>query len=540
MKLRYEKGLFKLECHISDSELPKKLHMVWDKSEQVWITPWPFKIKKLLPIIENPKDIEDSLKACEAFQNKTAELSSSLYVKEKAVAPKDLETYSYQDAGVAFATSRNCTLIADDMGIGKTIQAICSANILKPKKVLIVCPATAKRNWEREWNKWTTLKNTVAVGDISKDVFIINYDVLHKYDLREIKWDMIIIDEAHYCKNSSAKRTVQLFGGRLKNGVTWKMLRPLDAKYKLCLTGTPILNRPIEIFPVLKYLLPSGFHDKMQFAKRFCGAYLGTFGWDMSGATNGEELQKLLRSTIMLRRLKSDVLPELPNKFRQIIEIDPDTNAKKALQKEANIWDAIFDKEITDLDDESYQKLVKAMKGGGKLEFETMSTLRKELAVAKIPMIIQHLEDVMMSVKKVVCFCHHREVAEALHKHFKDKSVMLIGGTNEKAKDAAIQSFQNVNNIELFIGNITSAGVAITLTAASHMVFAEFCWTPGELTQAEDRCHRIGLKNNLLIQHLVFARTMEATMLKYIVRKQDYIDKALNSKVNSELAELLS
>lgn len=445
-------------------------------------------------------------------------------------APAGKEYLPYQRAGIEIMVGEKNTLLGDDMGLGKTIQAIGLMNCIRPKYTLIVCPATLKRNWYNEIRAWGTAPWSIAIAEgktfPEANIVIVNYDILarHKNLIHGRKWDLLILDEAQYIKNRKAQRTQLVCGSR--------HIPVIRAARKLALTGTPFLNRPIEIFNSLKLLDPNNYPTIFDFAKRYCDAKMTGFGWDFSGHSNLEELQKKLRSTVMIRRLKADVLKDLPAKRRQVIELDPDTEGRKVLRMESKFaldMDYAVPQIDGTLDEDAFRKVVRFMRGGSPGAFEEMSTIRRLNAVAKIPAVIEHLEDAIESSGKVVCFAHHKEVIAALYNHFGECAVVVAGDTPMKTRQVNVESFQKDPKCKLFIGNLIAAGTGITLTAASHVVFAELSWVPGEVSQAEDRCHRIGQKESVLIQHLVLAGSIDAVMAKTIVAKQSIIEKALNT-----------
>jgi len=443
----------------------------------------------------------------------------------------------YQRAGIEALLTMKNALLGDEMGLGKTIQAIGVMNVLRPKYTLIICPATLKRNWAKELAAWGTAPWSVRIAEGNTfpeaNIVIVNYDILarHKDKTHGRKWDMLILDECQYVKNRKAQRTQLVCGSRF--------IPPILAARKLALTGTPILNRPIEIFNALKLLDPKEYSNMFKFASQYCDAKMTAFGWDFSGHSNLDQLQTRLRSTVMIRRLKSEVLKDLPPKRRQVIELDPDSEGRKVLrleQKYALEMDYAVPQTDGTLDENAFRKVVRFMRGGSPGAFEQMSTIRRLNGVAKIPAIIEHLEDAIESSGKVVCFAHHKEVIYKLHEHFGAQSVVVAGDTLLTYRQERVEQFQKDPAIKLFIGNLIAAGTGITLTAASHVVFAELSWVPGEVSQAEDRCHRIGQKESVLVQHLVLAGSIDAVMAKTICNKQTIIEQALNT---DKLAEAL-
>ncbi len=423
--------------------------------------------------------------------------------------PKGKEYLPYQVAGIQFARGKSACLIGDEMGLGKTIQAIGWLNC-RPEieTALIVCPATLKTNWARELDAWLISPCV--------DVTIINYDQLHKLDMSRI-YDVAILDEGHYIKNHKAKRS--------------RLCRAIQARNRIILTGTPILNKPIELWHLLHWLRPEVWpmSSFMKYALRYCGAHQrrvnrsGRFVWFMDGATNLDELRAML-SGLMIRRLKSEVLKELPDKRRQIIEIPVNGMAGGLLDELREATNRIRGIE------ETYAAEVQRMEGALSVAWKDMAELRHELGLAKLPAAIELIHDAVESSGKVVVFAHHRDVIEGLSNALVDyKPAVIHGGTPVCARQKMVDAFQNDHETKVFIGQTMAAGVGITLTAASHVIFVELDWTPGVMSQAEDRCHRIGQKNSVLVQHLAFENSLDVNIAKALIRKQSIITKALDA-----------
>ena len=412
-------------------------------------------------------------------------------------SPDGLEYLPFQLAGIAYALGRDATLIGDEMGLGKTIQAIGVLNATRPETVLVVCPASLKLNWRNELEKWLVNERQIDIVNggghpfpADPDIVVINYDVLTKHaaELHTRQWGLVIIDEAHYIKTPKAKRTQAALA--------------IKADRKLLLTGTPIPNRPIELQPLAGYLAPEKFGNFFGFAKKFCDAHQTRWGWDFSGASNLPELQEQLRSSILVRRLKADVLDELPAKQRQVIVLDRAGYAEE-LRLEALAEAAL---EVT----------------SPEVRFEELSEVRHRLAVAKVPAILDHVKDLD---HPVVIFAHHKDVVAALAAEL--DCVTLTGDHTTEERQEAVESFQR-GDVQYFIGTIGAAGVGITLTRASHVVFAELDWVPGNLSQAEDRCHRIGQHDSVLVQHLVVDDSIDARQVHLVVDKQRVLDASLD------------
>lgn len=489
----------------------------------------------------------------------------------------------YQKGGIAYAMSHPNTLIADEMGLGKTIQSLGVINVSPDiKTVLCVVPASLRLNWERESLKWLTRTFEIFVVEKIKDVIpdtatmvIVNYElirgkriddpngalapngkvlkILQSSDvhsqLMKRNWDVLIVDECHRLKEIKSLQSIAVLGspGNAKKGQPPARGLKDQAARNLFLTGTPFLNRPKEIQPILSVLAPVEFGNFFKFARRYCNAHKDSRGhWDFDGATNLEELQERLRATLMVRRLKKDVLKELPPKRRQIIMLPVD-KASKAVAAEATAW-KMHEARLEALRNEAdfahasgdkaaYNAAVEALRAAARIGFEEIARERKNVALAKLPMVIDHIEDAFeQGIEKIVVFGHHHDVCNGIATHFGAAAVLLTGEvTSNKERQAAVDRFQTDPTVKVFVGSIGAAGVGHTLTAASTVIFAELDWVPANMSQAEDRCHRIGQFNQVLIQHLVLNGSLDARMATLLVEKQDIADKALDKETEIEV-----
>jgi hypothetical protein len=312
---------------------------------------------------------------------------------------------------------------------------------------------------------------------------------------------------------------------------------PIKAKRRVFLTGTPIVNRPIELWPIVRALDPQGLGKSwFAYTNRYCGAVQTRYGVDVSGASNLDELQTKLRATCMVRRLKSEVLTDLPPKVRQVIEI-PAAGMESLVATERAQY-AQHRGEIERLQAEAealreqggvdYAEAVEKLQEATGAAFTEMSKIRHELALAKLPHVIEHVEAALENVDKVVVMCWHHDVVQALTQHFGRAAVEVSGKVAIADRQAAVERFQTDKTCRVFVGTIKAAGVGLTLTASSTVIFAELWWVPGDISQAEDRCHRIGQTDSVLVQHLVVDGSLDATQAKTIVEKQDVIDRALD------------
>lgn len=548
MNIVYENNRWEAISSFAEKDEIKAAGFRWEPNKKRWVTNIPSVAEKFRDRA-NETALSELDKVGEKIEmSRSAEIAEGIEIP----APSGKSYFPYQHAGIAFACNRESTFIGDEMGLGKTIQAIGVINHTNPEKVLIVCPATLKLNWKKELERWLVKPYRIHVLNSGEsfpaniEIVVMNYDIAAKFskELRAVKWDLFVADEAHYMKNPKAQRTVALLGGK---SATKETTKPIQATKKILLTGTPITNRPIEIYPLVSFLWPSVFSNMWHFAKRYCEAYNSGWGWDFSGASNLDELQNMLRANGMIRRLKADVLKELPPKTRQVVVL-PSDSVSGLIKKEA-AQASKFEAEIKRLriavkeakgqhDDEAYKSAVGRLRQAHNIAFTEMAAIRKELAVAKIPFAVEYVRNMVEEGEKVVVMAHHREVIDQLQAEFGLSAVKLYGGMSEVEKSANVDRFQNDPSCKVFIGSIHAAGVGITLTSAQKMLFAELDWTPANMLQAEDRIHRIGQEGNALIQQLVFDGSLDAKMAETLVRKMEVIEKALDKTEADEPIEI--
>lgn len=426
--------------------------------------------------------------------------------------PRGLSYLPYQTAAIEFARKRPHVLIGDEAGLGKTVEVAGIINEISPLSVLIVCPASLRLNWQRELQKWCR--------DLPERLDIVSYDSIWRKDTYEKlpdRFDLMVLDEAHYVKNKDSKRSLAC------------VARSMNATRVVALTGTPLKNRVIDIWNILHILCPSLFPDLTAFAMRYCGAFIqriplghGRFKsvWNTNGSSNERELQEVLRSTVMIRRLKKDALPQLPKKRRQIIPLVP---GKGILDEEKRAWDKL----VNEL---GYEKAVERLQTGEKVGLSEMARIRQQVALSKVPDVVSHVTDLLENVEKVIVFAHHRAVVDALFKGLSAFSpVKVVGGMTDAKKQESVDSFQNDPGTRVFIGNIQAAGTGLTLTASSTVVFAELSFVPSDMSQAEDRACRIGAKDDsILVQHLVLEGSLDSHMVQLVVEKQEIMDLVLD------------
>lgn len=435
----------------------------------------------------------------------------------------------FQNAGVAFIEDKKGrALIADEMGLGKTIEALAWLQLHRNKiPVIIVVSASLKLNWQREAEKWLSDPNTeilsgTKIHKTKGDIIIINYDILFAWieELRRRKPQIIIMDESHYIKANKAKRTKAT-----------KMLCK-NIPHIIALSGTPIINRPIEIYNAIKIIDPDLFPNFVSFTRRYCNAKYNGFGWDFNGASNTEELNHILTTTIMIRRKKSEVLKDLPDKVYSFVPIE--LNNEKEYREAEKDFIAFVRKE-------------KGQEAANRIEnIEALAKIEglKQLAVkGKLKQSIEWIRDFLESDNKLVVFCTHKFVIEELMTEFKN-AVKIDGSVSMTNRQKAVDDFQDRPEVKLFVGNIQAAGVGIALTSASNVVILEFPWTPGALVQCIDRLHRIGQKNSVNVYYLMAKNTIEEKIINMLDSKTKVCDAVLdgtdtpNETLLSELMKL--
>ena len=451
--------------------------------------------------------------------------------------------YPFQKDGVAFIEKKQGrALIGDEMGLGKTIQAIGYLKLhpeLRP--AVIVCPASLKLNWEKEILQWMPFSSdTIAIVSgrekrvISEDIIIVNYDILSEStmvvkvgkdgkpiinektgkaqktkkvfcrdDIKRMEPKIAIIDESHYTKNSKADRTQAV------------MDLAKTADKVIALTGTPIINRPIEFFNILNILDGRRWSSFWKYAQTYCGAKHNGFGWDFSGASNTDKLYKEVQST-MIRRLKSEVLPDLPAKVRSVIPLEIGNRSE---------YDEMV-KGIQDMLDSDDENIPAA------LQLTRFETLKQLVVEGKLIACFNWISDFLESGEKLVVFTTHTNTIDTLYENFSGSNpVKLDGRTSQADRQAVVDRFQNDPNCKLFIGNIKAAGVGITLTSASATCFVELGWTPGEHDQAEDRVHRIGQEADSVNAYYLLANdTIEMEIAELLDEKRKVLESVLDGK----------
>lgn len=431
----------------------------------------------------------------------------------------------FQWHGVHFALKRGgrC-LIGDDMGLGKTLQAIAVARVyVSDWPLLIICPSSLRLNWKEELLRWLeedledhNIHVVMSGKDINKPlqrVNIVSYDLIRKIPPQFLqRCKFIIADESHYLKNTTAKRS--------------KAVTPLlkKAKRALLLSGTPALSRPVELFPQLNAISPILFPDYRQYVERYCGAFYGPFGYDVSGHSNLSELHTLLRGSVLIRRKKEEVLTQLPDKQRQVLWVQTKPKIMKDVAKATLKFENAKNRVSNASSDEQaavFQMEVRA----------AQNELYSLTGMAKLDSILEFCKETSETGCKFIVFAHHVDVVKSIESYLVSKLklgiIRIDGKTNQGDRQMLCKKFQTDPSCRVALLSITAAGVGLTLTKATVVLFAELYWNPGSLLQAEDRAHRIGQKDCVLVKYLLAKSTIDESMWSTVRRKLNVIGQSL-------------
>ncbi|XP_033086228.1 SWI/SNF-related matrix-associated actin-dependent regulator of chromatin subfamily A-like protein 1 isoform X3 [Trachypithecus francoisi] len=463
-----------------------------------------------------------------ASQLKKTSLSLTPDVPEADLSEVDPKLVSnlmpFQRAGVNFAIAKGGRLLlADDMGLGKTIQAICIAAFYRKEwPLLVVVPSSVRFTWEQAFLRWlpslspdcinvvVTGKDRLTAGLIN----IVSFDLLSKLE-KQLKtpFKVVIIDESHFLKNSRTARC----------RAAMPVLKV--AKRVILLSGTPAMSRPAELYTQIIAVKPTFFPQFHAFGLRYCDAKRMPWGWDYSGSSNLGELKLLLEEAVMLRRLKSDVLSQLPAKQRKIVVIAPGRiNARTRAALDAAAM------EMTTKDKTKQQQK------------DALILFFNRTAEAKIPSVIEYILDLLESGReKFLVFAHHKVVLDAITQELERKHVQHIridGSTSSAEREDLCQQFQLSERHAVAVLSITAANMGLTFSSADLVVFAELFWNPGVLIQAEDRVHRIGQTSSVGIHYLVAKGTADDYLWPLIQEKIKVLAEAGLSETNfSEMTE---
>ena len=410
--------------------------------------------------------------------------------------------YPHQADGVAFLISKKRAILGDDMGLGKTRQAVVALQAAVPEGViLVVCPASLKLNWKREILMVDPAARIEVLGydkepSVNPRWVIVNYDLLSKQAerLHNIPWAGVILDEAHFIKNASARTThcLKLLG--VQDQAKAPLIGP---NYVFLLTGTPMTSRPRDLFNLLRCVGHPAARSFLSFAKRYCEAYRNDFGWVTTGASNLDELNLLMKE-IMLRRKKDEVL-DLPPKIRSWVPVDISAAPAALLAVENFLaW---------------YQGTNPAAPNDTQF-LARLTKVRVALHKAKHKAVAERIRDVVASGDKVVVFTAFNDGVARHAKTLGEAAVTITGSQSAEQRMEAVDRFQKDPIVRVAVCNIIAGGVGITLTAGTHVIFQDLDWVPANHAQAEDRCYRMGQTRKVTVEYF----HAEGSLDSYIAR----------------------
>lgn len=453
--------------------------------------------------------------------------------------PLKMQLFPFQRNGTAYALDKKRLIIGDQPGLGKTAQSIAAIYAAKAFPCLVICPSSLKINWQREWEKWTDVKS-IILSDSTKStwmrfwevmnvgVFITNFESLKKYFVQSIDipegkpmrlnhvsfkpsinlFKSVIIDESHRVKSAKAQQT------KFSKGIA------RGKEYILCLTGTPVVNKPKDLIAQL------GIIDRIDefggyngFLNRYCGGD--------KEASNLKELNAKLCNTCFYRRDKSEVLKDLPAKMRQVVycQIDP------AHRHEYSVAETDLRKYLEQFKNMTPEQVDKSMRGEIMVRIQKLKNIS---ARGKLKDVFEYIDDVIDSGEKLVLFGHLREVLKQVKEMYITKHISVTGEDDLQDRQTAIDRFQD-NNVPLAICSIQAGGVGITLTAASRVAFIELGWHPAIHDQCEDRCHRIGQTDSVQCTYFLGKDTIDEWVYNMIEEKRAMANAVTGSQEQTEV-----
>lgn len=571
-----------------DASLVAKVKQIdgakWDKANRVWRAPFASAAQAVAFADANDLSVAEGLKQLagqvteeqERLKEASAALDADIDVPGMA---EGMELRPFQRGGVAYALRTRRCFIADEMGLGKTVQAIAAAVAGEAMPVVCVVPNLALGNWPREIRKFFPTLSVETVGTTKPyptqgaDITLVPYSVVFEWAdalVDQVKPRALIVDECHYVKNGSEKVTCPECGAKVKRNAkrcgrghefaapqrrftvkrtdgVMRLARAVPADgMVLLLSGTPVLNRPQELVNQLEALgRLDDFGGSWAFLQRYTGAHQDKFGnWDFSGSRHAAELHEKLRSTCYVRRLKRDVLPELPAREHvpQYLELAPKV-MDEYRKVEADVVSFLAERARqlaleSGLTDAEAQRAYwqKKMRAEAAEHLVRIGVLKYAAAKARFEQGVEWVDQFLADNEeaKIILFAERIEFVEALAEHFGDMAVKVRGGVSqdERFRDGGlIDRFQNDPSVRVFVGNIASAKEALTLTAASNVAFFEMDWTPAAHDQCIDRCYgRINDVHGAQGHYFLAPGTFDDDVFEVLAEKRKVVDAVTDGK----------
>ena len=442
------------------------------------------------------------------------------------ISPMELKPFQ-REQGIPFILERNRSYLAHEAGLGKSAQVIVAVNS-KPGQTLIICPSFLKINWAREITKWTVgFPEIKMIGEDAKE-FNHNADYIICSDsmvfktwvlelLAKIKFRFVAVDEAHRFKNSGALRTTAVFGGRImekgkvkvkSNGLIYR------SEHSVMLSGTPLLRSAIDLWPVLYAMAPETiqFMNYQEFGYRYTNPFEDSYGVvHFQGSNNEAELNSRIMGTFMQRITKADVLKELPSKLREVIFIGGDK-----LHPEVALMNQQLTRTLQETEVEKPESL------------KDYAIVNHEIGLAKVKMVAAYVLNVLeYTNESILLFAHHIDVVERLKSLLEKYNPLVINGGVENTERTKIQDkFQN-KQCRIIIGNLGAMNLGLTLTAGNRAMFCEFDWNYATNEQGEDRIHRIGQTESVLIQYFVLTDTLDEIKMTSMLSKKESSERVI-------------
>ncbi|KAJ1697714.1 hypothetical protein LUZ63_006226 [Rhynchospora breviuscula] len=514
----------------------------WNRQERLWTFP-PSSLQAAEEVLSSISSAQIEVNKFEPLVQRALITASSVKdlrdLYDRMPSHIESKLLPFQREGVRFALHHGGrVLIADEMGLGKTLQAIAIAACLNDTwPVLVISPSSLRLHWASAIQQWLDIplsdilvvmpqsggsnrlgfrlvySNSKAGIHLDGIFNIISYDVVPKLSdiLLNCQFKMVIADESHFLKNAQAKRT----------SATVPILK--KAQHAILLSGTPALSRPIELFKQLEALYPDVYKNVHEYGNRYCkGGFFGMY----QGASNHDELHNLMKATVMIRRLKKDVLTQLPAKRRQQVFLELNEKEMRQIRALFRELEAV---KVSIESADSEEKIAS-------LKLTQKSLINKiyvNSAEAKVPAVLDYLGTVIESECKFLIFAHHQPMIDSIHQFLLKKKVGCIridGNTSASSRQALVNDFQEQEDIKAAVLSIKAGGVGLTLTAASTVIFAELSWTPGDIIQAEDRAHRIGQVSSVNIYYLLANDTVDDIIWDVIQSKLENLGQMLDGQ----------
>lgn len=505
--------------------------ITWHAKTKAWRSPlssihevieWANKFREVLP-----NDLAQMAEDLQTHHQSSVEKSRST---SGTIEVAGLPLLPYQRAGVEYAAAAKRCFIADDMGLGKTLQAIATLETTLTYPSVIVCPANLVLNWAKEYSKWlpqrkvATVTNRKDFPESGYEVLVIGYSNIQSWQKQLLNHNGYVFDESHYIKSPTAQRT--------KTAIKIAKSAPQDG-IVLCLTGTPITNRPAEYGPQLDALGKlDDFGGLWGFYRRYCAAFRDRFGqWNISGHSHMDELNEKLRGNCYIRRTKDQVLTDLPPVRHNPVFVSGTEAAMREYKKAEDDIVEYLAEQARRIAEElgknpKSAEVIARIKAEYNQALVEMSVLRRLAAKAKMPVAIELIQQHIEAGQKVVVAAHHRDIVDELAARFGDLKIQ--GGMEIEDVEAGKSRFQEepVGTAPVMVLSIQAAKTGHTLTASQDVVFMELPWTPADLDQTYSRCHRLGQQGSVTVTYLLCEGTIDEHMYDLIDKKRSVVEAA--------------